>query len=86
MISKLIKLLGGLYFLHRGLMGYIDPNSGGMLFQVLAVIFALLSTAVLFFSSRIRLFFSRTKRWIREHWADQHGAELDISESKDPEE
>lgn len=44
---------------------YIDPNTGGMLFQMLAVLFGLLSGALLFFSSQIRMIFARLKRRIR---------------------
>ena len=45
---------------------YIDPSTGGMLFQVLAVIFAALSGVILFFSGRIKMFFWRIARSIRE--------------------
>ncbi|MBT3391787.1 MAG: hypothetical protein HN413_15420 [Chloroflexi bacterium] len=45
---------------------YIDPSTGGMLFQVLAVIFAALSGVILFFSGRIKMFFNRIARNIRE--------------------
>lgn len=44
---------------------YIDPNTGGMLFQAMAAIFAFLTGAVLLFSSRIRLAVARLKRKIR---------------------
>lgn len=45
---------------------YIDPSSGGMLFQILAIAFGLLSGAVLFFSGRIRMAFARFARYLRE--------------------
>ena len=45
---------------------YIDPNSGGMLFQVLAIMFGTLSAIVLFFSGRIRLYWARLRRKNRE--------------------
>lgn len=45
---------------------YIDPSTGGMLFQVLAVIFAALSGVILFFSGRIKMFFNRIVRNFRE--------------------
>ncbi len=32
---------------------YIDPNTGGMLFQILAVLFGLFSGMILIFSSKI---------------------------------
>ena len=44
---------------------YIDPNSGGMLFQALAVFLALFSGIVLLFSSKIRAGFARFLRLIR---------------------
>lgn len=45
---------------------YIDPNTGGMLFQMLAVLFGLISGVLLFFSSQIRMMFNRLRRQIRE--------------------
>lgn len=47
-------------------MAYIDPNTGGMLFQVLAAAFALLSGGVLIFSRQIRTGFARLKRYVRQ--------------------
>lgn len=44
---------------------YIDPNTGGMLFQLLAVLFALSSGLILLFSARIRMAFARVKRRLR---------------------
>lgn len=44
---------------------YIDPNTGGMLFQMLAVLFGLISGTVLLFSSRIRAAIARFKRSLR---------------------
>jgi hypothetical protein len=44
---------------------YVDPNTGGMLFQLLAVVFGLISGAVLFFSGRIRMFIGRLRRNLR---------------------
>ncbi len=45
---------------------YIDPNTGGMLFQVLAVVFATLSAVVLFFSGKIRTYIAKLRRKARE--------------------
>lgn len=50
---------------------YIDPNTGGMLFQMLAVAFGLLSGVILFFSGRIRLAFNRLRRALRERGQDK---------------
>ena len=44
---------------------YIDPNTGGMLFQVLAVLFGIFSGIILIFSSKIRMFFGRLNRMRR---------------------
>lgn len=44
---------------------YIDPNTGGMLFQALAVLFGVFSTLILFFSGKIRMYFARLKRLLR---------------------
>ena len=41
---------------------YIDPNTGGILFQALAAVFAVASGALLLFSGRIRAFFARLRR------------------------
>jgi hypothetical protein len=64
---------------------YIDPNTGGMLFQLLAVIFAALSGFVLFFSGRIRMFFAKLRRRIREG-SDGRGEELSGSDTDSPSE
>lgn len=45
---------------------YIDPSTGGMLFQVLAVLFGLFSGLILFFSSKIKMAYRRLLRNFRE--------------------
>ena len=45
---------------------YIDPNSGGMLFQIAAVLFGIASGTVILFSGTIRKYFFRIKRTLRE--------------------
>jgi hypothetical protein len=45
---------------------YIDPNTGGMLFQILAVLFTAISGFILIFSSRIREFIGSFRRRLRE--------------------
>jgi hypothetical protein len=44
---------------------YIDPNTGGMLFQALAIMFGVISGAILTFSGKISMFVSRTLRFLR---------------------
>ncbi len=46
--------------------GYIDPNTGGMLFQLLAVVFAVFSGFLFFFSRQIKSGFARIKRIFRK--------------------
>ncbi|MBI3159863.1 MAG: hypothetical protein HYZ26_09725 [Chloroflexi bacterium] len=50
---------------------YIDPNTGGMLFQVLAIAFTAVSGFVLVFSGRIKMFIARLRRKNRERDEDQ---------------
>lgn len=45
---------------------YIDPNTGGMLFQILAVMFGTITGLLMLFSGRIRLAFSKLRRKMRE--------------------
>ena len=54
---------------------YIDPNTGGMLFQVLAVIFGIFSGMVLIFSSKIRMFFGRLNRIHRQQPEEESNLE-----------
>ena len=44
---------------------YIDPSSGGMLFQALLVVFGVLSGAILIFSSKIKMGIARLRRLMR---------------------
>jgi len=45
---------------------YIDPNTGGMLFQILAVLFGVISGVLLLFSSKIKMGIAKIRRSIRE--------------------
>lgn len=45
---------------------YIDPNTGGMLFQVLATAFAIFSGLALLLSGKIRAVIARTRRSMRD--------------------
>jgi len=47
------------------LAAYIDPNTGGMLFQLLAVLFGIFSGLILVFSGKIKMAFFRLRRIIR---------------------
>lgn len=41
---------------------YVDPNTGGMLFQFLAASFVVISGFILVFSGKIKMFFARLRR------------------------
>jgi hypothetical protein len=56
----IISLLGA-----QPALAYIDPSTGGMLFQILAVAFASLSAILLIFSRQIRTFVARFRRLLR---------------------
>lgn len=49
---------------------YIDPSTGGMLFQVLAIAFTAVSGFVLIFANRIKMFFSKLRRNANEDEAE----------------
>ena len=58
---------------------YIDPNTGGMLFQILATAFALFSGLILIFSGKIRALIARARRSAREgHEDEQAGVETQL--------
>jgi len=44
---------------------YIDPNTGGMLFQLLAVLIGVISGVLLLFSNQVKRAFYRIKRSLR---------------------
>ena len=50
---------------------YIDPNTGGILFQALAGLLAVISGALLFFSRQIREGIARLRRRCRKDNEDQ---------------
>jgi hypothetical protein len=49
---------------------YIDPNTGGILFQALAGLFVAISGVLFFFSRNIREFFARLRRRARKDEED----------------
>ena len=53
-----IALITGIQAAYAAPRGYIDPSTGGMLFQVLAVIVTMASGLVFLLSSKIKLLFN----------------------------
>lgn len=45
---------------------YIDPNTGGILFQTLAVLFGVFSGVILLFSSKIKMGIAKLRRNMRK--------------------
>lgn len=66
-----LKSIALVYAFSRLVLGYIDPNTGGMLFQVLAVFLALSSGIILFFSRSIRMYVARVWRAMRSRSDDK---------------
>lgn len=50
---------------------YIDPNTGGILFQALAGVVGVVSGVLFFFSRQIRSGIARLRRQRREHEEDK---------------
>jgi len=75
-LLALVASVGG----SRPVMAYVDPSTGGMLFQVLATAFALLSGIVLIFSRQIRIVFARGVRFARSLFS-RHSRQAERSQS-----
>ena len=56
---------------------YIDPNTGGILFQTLAVLFGVFSGVVLLFSSKIKMGIAKLRRALRKE-----SDEAEVTEAK----
>lgn len=54
-----IALITGIQSAFAAPKGYIDPSTGGMLFQVLAVIVTMASGLIFLFSNKIKMLFNR---------------------------
>ena len=80
-LRNLIKVGVLLVIGRRLVLSYIDPNTGGMLFQVLAVLFGLLSGLLFFFSGRIKMLIAKFKRSNHEEFETE--PEMDLSDWED---
>jgi hypothetical protein len=47
-------------------LAYVDPSTGGVLFQLLTIVFATISGALFFFSRQVKSAFARFKRFLNE--------------------
>ena len=56
---------------------YIDPNSGGLIFQMLLVIFGVFSASVLLFSSKIKMGVAKLRRAIRQRTDEDDASEIE---------
>ena len=54
---------------------YIDPNTGGILFQTLAVLFGVISGVILLFSSKIKMGIAKLRRNMRKENEEVEEAE-----------
>ena len=62
-LLSIIPIIGvSVASLHMIISAYIDPNTGGMLFQILAVLFGVISGALLLFSGKIKGYYYRIRR------------------------
>lgn len=59
----------------KELVMYIDPNTGGVLFQTLAVLFGVFSGIVLLFSSKIKMGIAKLRRALRKESENNEQAE-----------
>jgi len=59
---------------------YIDPNTGGILFQTLAVLFGVFSGIVLLFSGKIKMGIAKLRRAMRKD--TEEAEETEAVESK----
>jgi hypothetical protein len=76
-----IFLVGGtMASLHMIISAYIDPNTGGMLFQILAVLFGVISGALLLFSGKIKGYYYRIRRRMQRSEDESSVESLDIEE------
>jgi hypothetical protein len=73
--SAVIVMVVALAGVRPAFAAYLDPNTGGMMFQLLAVLFGLFSGLILFFSGRIRMLYYRTMRKLRGSKEEDETAE-----------
>jgi hypothetical protein len=66
---------------------YVDPATGGMLFQALAAALAVFTGLALVFSRQIRMLFARVRRSLRRGTeTEEHDAQAETTAFSEPEE
>jgi len=55
---------------------YIDPNTGGILFQTLAILFGVFSGVILLFSSKIKMGIAKLRRKMRKETEIEEATEV----------
>jgi hypothetical protein len=78
--SVLICFIFAMLVVQPVMAGYIDPNTGGMLFQILAVMFGVFSGLMLIFSSQVKKVFYRAMRFLRGS-KEQPSEDMDVEQS-----
>lgn len=68
MLKFVFRSLVLVFAVLRVAFGYIDPNTGGLIFQVLAILVAFSSAIILFFSRQIRVGIARAGRFLRDRF------------------
>jgi len=61
---------------------YIDPNTGGMLFQILAVLFGVISGALLLFSGKVKGYYYRLRRRMQDSNVEATDANNDFENNQ----
>ena len=80
---SIISIIGvSVASLHMIISAYIDPNTGGMLFQILAVLFGVISGALLLFSGKIKGYYYRIRRRMQRSEDESSVESLDIEEDE----
>ena len=75
MASTLVNSVDDLKVHCKEVVMYIDPNTGGILFQTLAVLFGVFSGVVLLFSGKIKMGIAKLRRSMRKDSEDTESAE-----------
>lgn len=76
-IKSFTLALLGIFATTGAAFAYIDPSTGGMLFQALATSLAIFTGLALLFSRQIRMFFARARRSLRDAFGREEQQPVD---------